>query len=265
MKNTLLVVGLCLTAICNAAFADGPIGPPVDDRLLRAARERDAAARIAQRDPRVAVPSIPPNYRTVGDNAVVNLSEIEVWEQSKGAAGTAAGGKPLPGWFHITGIVLDNKDGYVVIYNPHEVVLSGTYRGVGQLWVRDAPQYPMPVRTKITWFLKTTARTWSTEGGGSAMECKYGTPLTTEQVKAMFRAPAVRQKTVEEMSAETLRILTYQLSQASNGLPSFQLLMGKRYLTGEGVETNLALARHWLNAACTNGEPIATNLLSRLQ
>lgn len=66
-------------------------------------------------------------------------------------------------------------------------------------------------------------------------------------------------------NALTNRIIAHQMREASNGLPSFQLILGKRYLTGDGVETNLALAKHWLQSACTNGEPIATNLLSQLK
>lgn len=65
--------------------------------------------------------------------------------------------------------------------------------------------------------------------------------------------------------AKLEKIIDYQTREAKRGLPSFQLLLGKRYLTGDGVETNLALARHWLQSAATNGEPVATNLLSRLQ
>jgi len=33
----------------------------------------------------------------------------------------------------------------------------------------------------------------------------------------------------------------------------------------DGVETNLALARHWLQSACTNHESAASNLLERLR
>lgn len=77
-------------------------------------------------------------------------------------------------------------------------------------------------------------------------------PLWTvwaEQQKAKIKA------------GKSARIFTFRLQQASNGSPSFQFEVGKQYLTGDGVETNLALARHWLQAACTNGESQASNLL----
>lgn len=68
----------------------------------------------------------------------------------------------------------------------------------------------------------------------------------------------------ERRMADAPRILAYQQQQASNGYPSFQFILGKRYLTGDGVETNLALARHWLSAASTNGESQAARLLQQV-
>ena len=68
----------------------------------------------------------------------------------------------------------------------------------------------------------------------------------------------------QEQAAAIPRIVAYQLQQASNGSPSFQIEVGKRYMRGDGVETNLALARHWLQAACTNGESQASNLLAKI-
>lgn len=98
-----------------------------------------------------------------------------------------------------------------------------------------------------------------------------GRPATRTEVEAEI---ARRQAEANESSltaAERERklmapkVLAYQSQQASNGSPSFQLILGKRYLTGDGVETNLALARHWLQSACTNGEPQATNLLTQIK
>lgn len=76
---------------------------------------------------------------------------------------------------------------------------------------------------------------------------------------------AMEEERMRPYRERAAKILAYQMQQASNGFPSFQITLGKRYLTGDGVETNLALAKHWLQSAATNGEPIATNLLSRLQ
>ncbi len=61
------------------------------------------------------------------------------------------------------------------------------------------------------------------------------------------------------------RVIAFQHQQASNGYGSFQYELGRRYLTADGVETNRALAIHWLKSACTNGLSEATNLLVRIQ
>ena len=52
--------------------------------------------------------------------------------------------------------------------------------------------------------------------------------------------------------------------RAASGSGVFQLRLAEKYIAGEGVETNLALARLWLLAACTNGESQASNLLHKL-
>ena len=57
------------------------------------------------------------------------------------------------------------------------------------------------------------------------------------------------------------KLIAYQLAQASNGLPSFQLEIGRRYLRGDGVPVDAVLARHWLQSAATNGETEARRLL----
>lgn len=57
------------------------------------------------------------------------------------------------------------------------------------------------------------------------------------------------------------KLIAYQLAQASNGLPSFQVEIAKRYLKGDGLPKDDALATHWLKAACTNQDSTASNLL----
>jgi hypothetical protein len=88
-------------------------------------------------------------------------------------------------------------------------------------------------------------------------------PTTTKSLNPAWIKWNEREQ-AKKRERETLRILSYQHQQASNGYASFQLELGRRYLRGDGVETNLTLARHWLQSACTNGEPQATNLLQQL-
>lgn len=68
-----------------------------------------------------------------------------------------------------------------------------------------------------------------------------------------------------DRQAQTARVAVYQLAQASNGLPSFQIEVAKRYMRGDGLELNKALAKFWLESACTNRESEATNLLKSLE
>ena len=102
----------------------------------------------------------------------------------------------------------------------------------------------------------------------------YGVPLSQQEIdqrdRDIIAATRVRSEAIaradrERFKAMTPGIVVYQLKQASNGYPSFQLELGKRYMRGDGVETNLALALHWLQAACTNGESQASNLLMQLK
>ena len=75
---------------------------------------------------------------------------------------------------------------------------------------------------------------------------------------------AAESKLEQERQAAIPRIVVFQMRQASNGYPSFQFELAKRYLRGDGIETNRALAIHWLQSACTNGESQASNLLRQI-
>lgn len=106
---------------------------------------------------------------------------------------------------------------------------------------------------------------------GSPVEIyEAGRAATVEEVQAEIarRQEEASQNALSKSEQERItmapKVLAYQFQQASNGLGSFQLIVGKRYLTGDGVETNLNLARHWLRAACTNGEFQASNLLLKV-
>lgn len=102
----------------------------------------------------------------------------------------------------------------------------------------------------------------------------FGIPLNADAIHRRDQlvgdqqaALALERRRVDAQRAqENLpRIIAYQHQQASNGYPSFQLELGKRYLRGDGVPTNIVLAAHWLHSACTNHSSEASNLLSTLQ
>ncbi len=90
----------------------------------------------------------------------------------------------------------------------------------------------------------------------------------SERTMAETRAAeeAKKKELRERPARERLaKVIAYQLTQASNGLPSFQLEIGKRYLRGDGVPMDAALARHWLQSAATNTEAEAIRLLGDLK
>jgi TPR repeat protein len=86
--------------------------------------------------------------------------------------------------------------------------------------------------------------------------------LAAQEALEKARAEEQRMRPIRERAA---RIAAYQLQQASNGYPSFQIEVAKRYMAGDGLPIDKELARHWLNSACTNGESQATNLLKELR
>ena len=65
-------------------------------------------------------------------------------------------------------------------------------------------------------------------------------------------------------AAAAAAVLAFHQEQARKGSPSAQLALGRRYLTGDGVERNPAVARAWLTAAAQNGLTEAADLLSRM-
>ena len=74
--------------------------------------------------------------------------------------------------------------------------------------------------------------------------------LPDQIVRERLYSPAEKQELA-------LKILSFQLERASNNVASDQFDIGKRYLTGEGVETNQSLGIYWINAAASNSFPAA--------
>ncbi len=62
----------------------------------------------------------------------------------------------------------------------------------------------------------------------------------------------------------TKRTVEFQKKRAEGGSPSAQYDLGVRYITGDGVEKNLATARKWITAASTNGHYYASKKLIEL-
>ena len=83
-------------------------------------------------------------------------------------------------------------------------------------------------------------------------------PIATARPQESPEARAARE------SAAQAAVLAFQQEQARKGLPSAQLALGRRHLTGDGVERNPVLARVWLEAAERNGMAEAREWLARI-
>jgi hypothetical protein len=84
-------------------------------------------------------------------------------------------------------------------------------------------------------------------------------PLTPEQKEGQAAAKAAK-----KLAAQQAVIQNY-LPKADNGDGFAQYRLGEIYLHGEGVETNLVSAKHYLSMAVTNGYPEASNLLNAIE
>lgn len=85
-----------------------------------------------------------------------------------------------------------------------------------------------------------------------------------EQEKQQIAAQELAKKTVEDQirrQQQTARkIFEHYSKQATNGDSFSQMRLGELYLEGQGTETNLDLARFWLNKAMENGQPNAAKI-----
>ncbi len=100
-------------------------------------------------------------------------------------------------------------------------------------------------------------------------------PWTIESADAATRE--LQYKKAQEIQAQRSSALALQTkvrkqklfdhytAEANAGDGFAQLELGKIFLHGDGVETNLALARKWLSIALTNGSPDAAGLLSEIE
>jgi TPR repeat protein len=78
--------------------------------------------------------------------------------------------------------------------------------------------------------------------------------VTPEEIKIKAKKRAEQEK----------KAVQWLLSQATNGSASVQCSLGLRYLKGQGVETNEALGRMWLEKATAQGDTEASNKLAEL-
>lgn len=88
----------------------------------------------------------------------------------------------------------------------------------------------------------------TTVAQGQAHRPSGATPVATVAVARV--APSTAPVDAAEADA---RLLAFQQRQARSGSPSAQYALARRYLKGDGVEANRAVARVWLEAAAKAG------------
>jgi len=296
------------------AFADGPIGPPVDNRLMnnvrandairRAQAESEARAAAYERDQQAAVARARREAEAAAEAAYRERESIErnarrereatnrqrlsrlasQWRVVNGRKSSLVD----PPWRFVSGKVLES----------HPEGMRVHISGSETIWLTNFP-YAVADNEAISEHAQEIGlHRYTTVLGATATLRKYdcGTPIEepadskrlrlanekAEEERAAEedrqavererqaaaerarRANAAREAREAQRIATLQRVIVLQQQQASNGLPSFQFELGKRYLTGDGVEMNQILARHWLQSACTNGSSLASNLLNHI-
>ena len=98
------------------------------------------------------------------------------------------------------------------------------FRGARDYTKRIAPQLPPPPARPVT----------------------PAQPAGTPAAPAKPTDPAIAKAEKDEA---TKKLIAYQKERAEAGSESCQLAMGVRYMTGDGVEQDLALSRKWLEAS----------------
>jgi hypothetical protein len=146
----------------------------------------------------------------------------------------------------------------------------------GYVWQLDEGQY-YPAKNIASEWKEGAVKTKIAYISFAAFETPD--PLAAEKAKAEAeeegRAKNIRQalakKSSDEEAARRLHdekakidLVKFIQEKARSGSGRYQLELGERYLRGDGVDTNLVLAKLWLGAACSNETPAACVLLGRL-
>lgn len=229
MKTLLILVVFAVTAMAQTR----PIGPPVDNRLIEATRAKDAQARERAK-----------------------LSQQ--WRVVDGKSGHMA----EPGWRYIKGRVLQaHNDGLRIRISGNETVFLVHYPGV----VADD-------ESVAAYGKEVGLHRYNTVAGSAVTLRKYdfGTPYAApppspaEVARAKALAEQAAFQRAQEQQDMRPRVLKFQLEQAEKGLPSFQYLVGQRYLEGSGVTQSVAQAREWFTKAAAQGDSQAKKALDEL-
>jgi hypothetical protein len=147
-----------------------------------------------------------------------------------------------PGWSFLQGSVLQNVSGGMMVYAGSERIFLVHPPAV-------ADDQPYSAWAKDTGEMYQ----YNTVGNSTKTIRKFdcGVPVPPPGQAA---PPPARAMTPLEREAMAQRVVKYQLEQADKGLPSFQFLVGKRYMTGDGVERDPKIAREYFQKAAAQGD-----------
>jgi hypothetical protein len=156
-----------------------------------------------------------------------------------------------PGWSFLQGTVFQNAGGGMIVSVGGEHVFITQIPAVadGQpcsAWAKEVGLYQ-----------------YSTVAGSTRTIRKFdcGLPVAAPAT-VVYREPIAQPLSDQEKSDLAKRVLKYQSEQADKGLPSFEYIMGKRYLIGDGVTQNVGTARSWFEKAAAQGDSDAKKALT---
>ena len=90
-------------------------------------------------------------------------------------------------------------------------------------------------------------------------------PGSTPSAAPPAVSPQAQEKNKAEKEAALKRTIDFQKKRAEDGSATAQYDLGKRYLTGDGLEKNLPEARKWFEAAAKQGHEAAAARLEEVK
>lgn len=228
MKTLCTLLALALLPLCVHAQRQGQnqIGPTL--RMDRFYDTSDGLAQEAVAQRQLAV-------------------ELNQWRVVRGETGRVTD----PGWARLAGNVLQNvSGGMMVMGNGERIFLE---RGP-----RVADDLPFTAWAKDTGELYQ----YNTVGGSTKSIRRFDCGIVLTSAPVVLRAEPVRVLSPEEKLAQNDRVLKYQMENAEKGLPSFQVIMGRRHLTGDGVPRDPVKAREFFDKAAAQGDTDAKSALT---
>ena len=179
------------------------------------------------------------------------------------------------GWVYISGKVLSvlgkaNKGDYLV------TIQTGTTMRPNSKIVRLS-NHSTPTHVDdeaiYDWAFPVGDYSYNSAGGSHntvrAYDCGTKCEPPKEVIEARMKADADAMEASAKAAAQRKArgdeaALKFHVQQASNGMPSAQCSLGKRYLNGDGVAKDEALARYWLEKSAAQDNAEAKAALAKL-